>query len=139
MAGGRVEERVRAWVRRRTQERGARARLAEHLHRERAWVTKYINSQVDADLDTTLAIAQFFDVAPAALFGTAPLPAASATAIADREFQELWRKVPMRDRPILRGIIELYARGASRKQSTSAHGPERRATAHSSRRRLQGA
>jgi len=109
MAGGRLEERVRAWVRQRTLARGARARLAAHLHRQRAWVSKYLNGQVDADFDTTLALADYFSVPIDAMLGARARPRDAQLLGEHRALLDLWDQVPARERPVLRRIIELYA------------------------------
>ena len=131
MAGGRLEERVRNWVRQRMPNRGDRARLAAHLDRQRGWVTRYLNGQVDADLDTTVALASYFAVPVATLLGSAAPPRVTKADVEDRELLALWTTVPARERPIVRRIIELYARTDAAAPSTRA---TRRPTARSRRR-----
>jgi hypothetical protein len=139
MAGGRLEERVRKWVHQHTRERGERARLAAHLRRQRAWVTRYINGQVDADLDTTAAIAEYFSIPIETLFAPSPIPRAPRITNEHDELLEVWRSVPASDRPVLLDIIDLYVRGAAARRSTRARGVARAATARSSHRRQRGA
>ena len=109
MAGGRLEERVRDWVRQRTLARGERARLAAHLGRQRAWVSKYVNGQVDADFDTTLALADYFSVPIDAMLGARPRPRDARLLAEHRTLLDLWDQVPARERPVVHRIIELYA------------------------------
>jgi transcriptional regulator with XRE-family HTH domain len=139
MSGGRLEERVRTWVHRHTRERGERARLAAHLGRQRAWVTRYVNGQVDADLDTTAAIAAYFSVPIEALFAPGPLPPAARINDEHRALIDAWREVPASERRILRDIIDLYVRGGAARRSARARAAARTAKARGSRRTRQDA
>jgi hypothetical protein len=74
MPGGAKEERLRAWVRQRLQERGVSVRLAKALGRRAPWVTMYSSGATDADFDTSIKIAAFFRLSLAAIVGEEPLP-----------------------------------------------------------------
>jgi hypothetical protein len=74
MPGGTREERLRTWVSKRLQRRGVGAALARHLGKPQAWVTMYSARARDADLDTSIKIAEFFNVPLAAIVGEVDLP-----------------------------------------------------------------
>lgn len=75
MPGGPKEERLRQWVGKRlARERGLASALARHLGRANSWITVYVNGERDADLDTSIAIAHFFNLTLEEIVGNDPLP-----------------------------------------------------------------
>lgn len=125
-ASGPVAERLRQYVRDRVHkdgahyERGAAKALAERLSKPPSWVSTYVDSQpaANADLDTALAICDFFHVNVSLFQGGDPHVVPVQPVVKDTRTKDLRRAIQLLERMsgvghseaarLLGGLVRVY-------------------------------
>jgi hypothetical protein len=110
--GGEYEERLRAWVARQLETRGAGAALARYLKRPASWVTKYATAERDADFDTSIKMAKFFEASMASIVGEIPLPEVQPMPKESpllRAMVRVFKMLDEKQQKALLGVARVYA------------------------------